>query len=235
MRRLKRREHHLHNEKLIAALAANKSEDFWKDIKRIHSVHQKPTTPHINGLSNDNDIANLFADQFAKTLNICTDAGHVSSTPPDCSSADLLQHYISPECVSEAIKHLKHKKSDSSELDSDHLILASEAISESLSCLFTAMLRHGHFPASIRDCMLIPIPKRGKDIAQSESYRAIALASNFSKLFEWCLLLQFPHYFCTSDLQFGFKNSMSTSLCTGTIKNVVARYIHRKTPVFACF
>ena len=33
VRRLKRREHHLHNEKLIAALAANKSKDFWKDIK----------------------------------------------------------------------------------------------------------------------------------------------------------------------------------------------------------
>ena len=102
VRRLKRREHHLSNviEKLIAALTANKHKDFWKDIKRIRSVHQKPTTPHINGLSNDNDIANLFADQFAKTLNICTDTGHVSSTQPDCSSADLLQHYISPECVS---------------------------------------------------------------------------------------------------------------------------------------
>ena len=72
-------------------------------------------------------------------------------------------------------------------------------------------------------------------IGQSESHRAIALASNFSKVFEWCLLLQFPHYFCTSDLQFGFKSGMSTSLCIGTMKNVVARYIHRKTPVLACF
>ena len=92
-------------------------------------------------------------------------------------------------------------------------------------------MRHGHFPASIRDCML----KHGKDIAQLESYRAIELDSNFSELFEWCLLLQFPHYFCTSDLQFCFKSSISTSLCTGTIKNVVARYIRRKTPIFACF
>ena len=32
-----------------------------------------------------------------------------------------------------------------------------------------------------------------------------------------------------------FKSGMSTSLCTGTIKNVTARYLHRKTPVFACF
>ena len=74
-----------------------------------------------------------------------------------------------------------------------------------------------------------------QDIAQSESYWTIALALNISKLFEWCLLLQFSYYFCTSNLQFGFKSGMSTSLCTGTIKNIVARYMHRNTPVFACF
>ena len=72
--------------------------------------------------------------------------------------------------------------------------------------------------------MLIPIPKCGKDIAQSESCRAIAFASNFSKLFEWCLLL---HYFCTSDLQFGFKSGMSTSLCTGTML-LLDTYIERR-------
>ena len=177
-------------------------------------------------MSNDQDIANLFADQFAKTLNICAEADCVLSTSPDCSSADMLQHCITPECVSEAFKHLKRNKSYDSDLDSSHLIFASEAISESLSSLFTAMLRHGHFPASIRDCTLVPVPKRGKDIAQSESYKAIALASNISKLFEWCLFLQFPHYFCTSDLQFGFKSGLSTSLCTGAIKNVAAGYIH---------
>ena len=74
-----------------------------------------------------------------------------------------------------------------------------------------------------------------QDIAQSESYWTIALVLNISKLFEWRLLLQFSHYFCTSNLQFGFKSGMSTSLCTGTIKNIVARYMYRNTPVFACF
>ena len=78
------------------------------------------------------------------------------STSSDCSSADILQHCNTPECVSEAFKHLKRNKSDGSELDSNHQIFASKAISESLSPLFTAMLRH----ASIRDCTLVPIPKR---------------------------------------------------------------------------
>ena len=121
------------------------------------------------------DIANLFADQFAKTLNAHDECAPSTST--DCFSGDMLQPSISPECVSEAFKHLKRNKCDGSELDSNHLIFfASESISESLSHLFTAMLRHGHFPASIRDCTLVPVPKRGK-------VRAIALALNISKLF----------------------------------------------------
>ncbi len=28
---------------------------------------------------------------------------------------------------------------------------------------------------------------------------------------------------------------MSTSLCTGTIKNVISRFIHEGSPVYACF
>ena len=99
------------------------------------------------------------------------------------------------------------------------------------------MLRHGYFPKSIRDCVLIPVPKHGKDISHSESYRAIALASNISKVFEWCMLLQYPQCLQTSrvGLQFGFKSGMSTSLCTGTIKAVTSRYIHKNTPVYSCF
>ena len=46
------------------------------------------------------------------------------------------------------------------------------------------------------------------------------------------IVLPFPQYFLTSGLQFGFKPKMSTSLCTG---NVVARFVHEGSPVFACF
>ena len=33
-------------------------------------------------------------------------------------------------------------------------------------------------------------------------------------------------YFLTSGLQFGFKQKMSTTPCTGTVKNIVSRYMH---------
>ena len=39
----------------------------------------------------------------------------------------------------------------------------------------------------------------------------------------------------TSGLQFGFKQKMSTTLCTGAVKNIVSRYWHENSAVFACF
>ncbi len=48
-------------------------------------------------------------------------------------------------------------------------------------------------------------------------------------------LLLHPGSFSACGLQFGFKSKMSTSLCTGTVKNVVSRYIHEGSSVLACF
>lgn len=97
------------------------------------------------------------------------------------------------------------------------------------------MLRHGYVPKSLRDCILQPIPKPGKDPSSSDNYRSIALAPTLSKVFERCILIQFHAAFVTSSLQFGFKPGVSTDLCTGLIKNVTASYCHKDTPVYGCF
>ena len=91
-------------------------------------------------------------------------------------------------------------------------------------------------PEQLRNCILVPIPKANKDPANSDSYRPISLASSLSKALEWCIIRrQYPEYFPTSGLQFGFKEIMSTTLCTGTVKNIISRYMHEGSSVFACF
>ena len=83
-------------------------------------------------------------------------------------------------------------------------------------------------PNSLRDCILQPIPKPGKDPSSSDNYRPIALAPTLSKVFELCLLNEYRASFTTSSLQFGFKRGLSADLCTGLIKNVIARYCNEK-------
>ena len=91
--------------------------------------------------------------------------------------------------------------SPSATAESEGINLFSPVLSEFLSDLFTAILRHRYVPNSLRDCILQPIPKPGKDPSSSDNYRPIALASTLSKVFELCLyqmntehLLQLPHF-----------------------------------------
>ena len=63
----------------------------------------------------------------------------------------------------------------------------------------------------------------------------IALAPTLSKVFELCLLNEYRASFTTSSLQFGFKRGFSADLCTGLIKNVIARYCNNGSTVHGCF
>ena len=121
--------------------------------------------------------------------------------------------------------YLKPGKSDGSLLSWNHFINASSALVSVLSPLFTALVQHAFLPGDLKNCVFKPIPIPFKDPASSDSYRPIALAPILSKVLEWCILLQFSEYFVTSPLQFGFKKSMSTTLCSGLVKNIVSHYM----------
>ena len=109
--------------------------------------------------------------------------------------------------MSEALGRTKSGKADGTNLVSDHILYASSSLTVFLSNFFTTILRHGYIPASLRDCVLQPVLKPGKDPGNSDSYRPIALAPTLSKVLEctWCILIFDEAAFSTSPLQFGFK------------------------------
>ena len=118
---------------------------------------------------------------------------------------------------------------------SDHLIHAFPAVGSSIAKFFTAILRHGYMPAQLRNCTLVPIPKSSKDPVIFDNYHAIALASTLSKALEWCILLAYQDHFQTSVLQFGFKQKMSTSLCTGCVKIIFSCHIWQETMLLTLY
>ena len=190
----------------------------------------------MDGVQGPANISQHFASKIQLTLNSENSDSRDAlfhSINSSLTSSDLTHLSISYDCVSEAFRHIKRGKSDN--LASDHFISAAPAISSFLASLFTAILRHGHLPKSLQDCVLVPIPKGKKDPSLSENYRPIALAPTVSKLLEWALLITFSGHFATSDLQFGFKAGFSTTLCTGVLKNVASHYMSENTPVYACF
>ena len=80
-----------------------------------------------------------------------------------------------------------------------------------------------------------PLLEGNKNPLCSDNYRFIAFASSLSKVLELLILHTHSPFLRSSHLQFGFKSSSSTSLCTGTVKNIISRYINRGSSVLGCF
>ena len=202
VRKVKRRKDHIVNRIVSSALSNKNNRLFWNEINKFKRP-AKPNTaslcPTIDGLSNDLDICSTFSSKLKDILNLndcssCVDHLLVASS-------DLLAIKISPSVVSECIAKLDKNKSDGSSFSSNNLLVASTALCDFLSKLFTSILRHGYMPKLIRNCSVLPIPKPHKDPTVSDNYRPIALAPNLSKILESCILELYSNYFLTSDLQ----------------------------------
>ena len=233
VRKLMRRREYVSNQTLVSAFSNKNPASFWKEVKRVRGSKKSNSTSFLDGLSDPLAISNALATKFSHTLNSHKDKFDEDQLKIDDSSVNCF--CFTDNCVLEAFSHLKPKKSDGSDLDSNHFIMAMPVIVDFLTSLFTIVIRHGYLPPSLKDCVLVPVPKPGKDPSSMDSYRPIALASTLSKLLEWCILIQFREILSTSDLQFGFKPGLSTTLCTGTVKNVISHFLHRGSSVFGCF
>ena len=130
---------------------------------------------------------------------------------------------------------LKPHKYDSCGISTEHLKFASSIICQPLSAFLTSAVRHGYMPSCIRDSVMSPLLKGNKNPLCSDSYQPIALVSCISKVLEILIIHKYSSFLQSSHLQFGFKSGSSTSLCTGTVKNIISRYTNRGSSVLGCF
>ena len=238
VRRLHRRQNHLRREVLAKALCSDSSRDFWTEVKRFEGRSTRGTSGVIDGTSGSASIADLWAGKFEALLNTKNPEGRerlLGQISTALNPSILGNLCVTDVQVMTAVRKLKRAKSDGRQLLSDNVINAPSSFFLALARLFTAILRHGHTPICMRDAILQPIPKGGgKDQSCSANYRGIALASSLSKVLEWCIILSNPSVFSSSDLQFGFKRGVSTSMCRQFLKSVVHHYNHGGSPVYCC-
>ena len=239
VRRLKRKQAHIRRRRMANAFVNPNSRNFWKEVRNINrSCSCKSHTPVIDGFHDPDNIALHFSNKLRTLLasdSSTTCDSLLGQINDNLVSEDLNLVSISIPRVRSAFSLLKPHKNDGTNLSSNHFIRALPVIESFVADLFTSILRHGYMPTVLRDCILAPIPKGNKDPTLSDNYRPVALAPTLSKALEWCILLNYSGYFTTSDLQFGFKRQLSTTLCTGLIKNVVSKFVHAGSQVYGCF
>ena len=143
---------------------------------------------------------------------------------------------VSSDIIKEAIGKMKSGKSDCSfDFGSDAFLKASDVLSGPISFLFKSFLIHGFVPMFLLICSLVPIIKdKIGNKSNSDNYRAIGISSLLLKIFDHVILLLFSENLKACDLQFGFLEENSTSMCTWIVTEVVSYYMRNNTSIFCC-
>ncbi len=96
------------------------------------------------------------------------------------------------------------------------------------------MLIHGVSQNSMILVTMVPITKnKRKSLSNSDTYRAIALSSIIGKHLDWVILMKERHVLKSSNLQFGFKNNLSTSQCNCCMMETVHNYNFNRSNLYA--
>ena len=118
---------------------------------------------------------------------------------------------------------------------SDAFHLAPDSLFDFLASVFRSYLTHGTVILQILSWAFLPLFKGGlKSPDKSDSYRAIAGASQLLKLFEYVILMMWGDQLTNDRMQFGFKSGVFTTQCTWLVNEVSNYFMKRGTAVAAC-
>ena len=136
---------------------------------------------------------------------------------------------ITPDVLKEAYCKMKPGKCDVCESFTSGVFLnAPDNLFLHLAEIFKLFLFHGKVSFQILSCAFMPLFKGGlKNTNKSDSYRALAGASQLLKLFEYILLLLWGLLLDTDSMQFSFKTGVSTSQCSWLVLEVKNYFIRR--------
>ena len=143
---------------------------------------------------------------------------------------------VTPKIIGKCITSLKKNKSDGNKgFNSNHLIYGPLRLKVLLSMLFHSMLAHGYYPNELLKSNIISIPKdRTASLSNSDNYRGISLFNSICKLYDYVIIELCKDSFSTSEMQFGFKEKHSTTMCTVILREVIQNYIEGHSNVYCC-
>ena len=127
---------------------------------------------------------------------------------------------------------MKCDKKEESGIYSNHIINGTDLLYKLLTKLYNGMLIHGVSPNELMVGTMIPLQK-DKINAQhkSDNYRALTLGSIIGKLYDATIIQHQTAVFVTSDLQLGFKNGLSTTMCSFMVNETISYYVNNGSTV----
>ena len=232
---------------MAEAIANNKDRDLWKEVKQIKQSNK--SIPNImDDVTGPDNINSLFADKYKNLYN---------SVGFDVEDLELLYSNINDKIkekhtnfifddnyefvitvgnIKDAIYELKSDKKEENGLNMNHFKLGSHRLIVVLSLLFNCMLIHGITPDQLMLGIMSPLIKDARKSQQeSDNYRSLTIGTCISKIFERVICNKHKFLLKTSDNQFGFKENISTNMCTFALNETISYYTKNGSTVYALF
>ena len=236
----RKKENTIRSERMAQSLLDNNCRQFWNEVRVMRGGGVTKPPSQVDNVTGNDEIAELFADKFKDVFNsVGYDTNLVNGLYDKCN--DTLKRYsnvdeclITSDDVRRYIKKLKFGKSDGNAgLFSDNFKYGTDKLFEYLVYLFNMMIIHGISPENMLVGTAIPIPKHKRiNKSVSDNFRGICLQSILCKLLDMFMLEKENVSLKTSELQFGFKEGMSTDLAMAVVSETVDYYINRRGCVY---
>jgi hypothetical protein len=225
------------------AISSETQLNLWEEVQRV-VPSGKVSATIIDGSTEPEGIAEVFADKFDTLYQ------SVPTTAEELNDIRYILHdnivhekslnecNISVNDVDCAIKKLNKRKGDGGKgFYSDHIIMSTHRFKTLLTMLINVMLVHGYNADNLLVSIIASIPKDLRSrLSNSDNYRGVSLCCSICKLIDYVFIDKYfidVHLRC-SDMQFAFKSSHDTTLCTAILKETVSYYLTRRSDIYAC-
>ena len=238
LRYCKQHEQELQADAYARSLSNKDYHNFWRDICKVSNGKSTTYATYVGGCSGETNIANMWMEHFKTLYNsvvIHDERQSLLNRTSDIGGTNA--KFMSLHNIKDACRTLKLGKAVGyDKISVESIVNGSDRLFVHICLLFNIFIKHGILPQEFMKCVIIPLVKnKSGDISDANNYRAIAISTSFSKLFESVILDSINSVIKQDDHQFGFKKGHSTAICTNVMKETVDYYIQRGSHVFACF
>lgn len=221
---------------VIAQLrSTNDFAGFWRATNKLNGCPSYPD--NVNGINDPEQIANAFMSHFKTVPPMVLPSAHGLAFEMQTESIEKPEYFITAKEVGDYIRNMTKGKSPGHDgLSIEHLQAAGVHLPRVLSMLYNICIRHSYLPSDMMKTVVVPIAKnRTGDVSDIANYRPISLATIIAKVLDGLLDLQLRKHLKLHDLQFGFRQGVSTESAILCLKHTVKYYTDRSTPIYACF
>ena len=196
--------------------------------------------PCLEGAEGDAEVVEKFRDLYNELYNSCSTEAEVEVLLADLMSkidcrAEGEVSKLTAAVVKRACSRMNPGRKDVSEsYSSDVFKHGPELLNEHLAIIFRSFLVHGTMPLSILACAFMPLLKGRKNPVKFDSYRAVAMASQLLKVFEYCILEVWGSCLESDSLQFGYKSGTGADQCSWLLLTTAEYFVQRGSPTLCC-